>query len=115
MIAALDVRVVIPGHGDVFTEVAPALDRAFQRAAAFEADDARVARHALKALLTFHLLDHQRMSLADLPSYVERVEIYRDFNAACLHLSPAELAAMLVANLERASVVKCENGWLIPA
>ncbi len=114
MIAALDVRVVIPGHGDVFTEVAPALDRAFQRAAAFEADDARVARHALKALLTFHLLDHQRMSLADLPSYVERVEIYRDFNAACLHLPPPELATMLVGNLERAGAVKCENGWLMP-
>ena len=115
MIAALDVSVVIPGHGDIFTKVAPALDRAFQRAAAFEADDTRVARHALKALLTFRLLDKQRMPLADLPSYVERVEIFRDFNAACLHLPPVELAAMLVGNLERAGAVKCENGWLIPA
>jgi len=61
MIAALEVRIVIPGHGDVFTEVTPALDRAFRRATALEADDARVARHALKALLTFCLLDQKRL------------------------------------------------------
>ena len=75
MIAALDVRVVIPGHGEVFTDVAAALARAYARIAAFEADDARVARHALKVLLTFRLLDQQRMPLADLPAYVERVGI----------------------------------------
>src|SRR6185503_14943486 len=41
MIAGLDVRVVIPGHGDVFTDVGAALERAYRRTAAFEADDAR--------------------------------------------------------------------------
>ncbi|HEY5307408.1 MAG TPA: MBL fold metallo-hydrolase, partial [Casimicrobiaceae bacterium] len=81
LIAALDVRVVIPGHGDVFTDVNAALDRAFRRADALEADDARVARHALKALLTFCLLDQKRLLLAGLADYVARVGIYRDFNA----------------------------------
>jgi glyoxylase-like metal-dependent hydrolase (beta-lactamase superfamily II) len=115
MIAALDVQVVIPGHGDVFTDVAPALDRAFQRAAAFEADDARVARHALKALLAFHLLDRQRMPLADLPSYVDHVGIFRDFNAACLHLPAADLAELLVRELVRAGVLAIAGGELVTA
>ena len=31
MLSTLDVRVVIPGHGDSFTDVEPALERAFKR------------------------------------------------------------------------------------
>jgi glyoxylase-like metal-dependent hydrolase (beta-lactamase superfamily II) len=115
LIAALDVRVVIPGHGDVFLDVAPALERAYKRAAAFEADDARVARYALKALLMFCLLDRKRMRLADLPDYVGRVGICRDMNAACLGLAPVDLAAMLVGELEKAGAVRHEDGYLIPA
>ena len=115
MIAALDVRVVIPGHGDVFNDVDAALERAFSRATAFEADDARVARHALKALLAFQLLDRRRMPLADLPTYVDRVGIFRDFNAACLHLSPAELAEMLVRELVRAGALNVDDGDLVVA
>ena len=114
MIAALDVRVVIPGHGEVFTDIATALDRAFQRAAAFEADDAKAARHALKALLAFHLLDRQSMLLADLPFYVDRVGVYRDFNAACLHLPALELADLLVRELVRAGAVSFDDGYMIP-
>jgi len=115
LIAALDVRVVIPGHGDVFTDVNAALDRAFRRADALEADDARVARHALKALLTFCLLDQKRLLLAGLPDYVARVGIYRDFNAACLGLSAKALAALLVDELTRAHVVSIDDGCLVPA
>ena len=115
LIAALDVRVVIPGHGDVFTDVNAALDRAFRRADALEADDARVARHALKALLTFCLLDQKRLLLAGLADYVARVGIYRDFNAACLGLSAKALAALLVDELTRAHVVSIDDGWLVPA
>jgi glyoxylase-like metal-dependent hydrolase (beta-lactamase superfamily II) len=114
MIAALDARIVIPGHGEVFTEIAPALARAYARTAAFEADDARVARHALKVLLTFRLLDQQRMPLADLPAYVERIGIYRDLNAACLRLPPEQLAETLVRELERAGAVSMQDGFLIP-
>ena len=115
VISGLDARVVIPGHGEVFTDVAPALARAYARTAAFEADDARVARHALKVLLTFRLLDQQRMPLADLPAYVERVGMFRDVNAACLRLAPDQLAALLVRELERAGAVSIQEGFLIPA
>ena len=114
MIAALDARVVIPGHGEVFTDVAGALERAYARIAAFEAHDARVARHALKVLLMFGLLDRQSMPLADLPDYVERVAIYRDINDACLRLAPGELADMLVRELVRGGAVKVVDAKLLP-
>src|SRR6185295_7724375 len=91
MIAGLPVRIVIPGHGEPFTNVAAALDRAYLRTAAFEADDARMARHALKVALTFTLLARREMAISDLPSYVERIGIYRDLNASVLRMSPEAL------------------------
>jgi hypothetical protein len=115
MLAALDVRIVIPGHGEPFTEVGAALERAFARTAAFEADSLRVARHALKVVLTFAMLDQRRLPLAGLPAYMERVGIYRDFNARFFRLPASELAEWLVAELEKARAVRRENGWLVPA
>jgi len=114
MLSALDVRVVIPGHGDPFTDVKPALERSFKRFATFEADSERMARHALKVLLTFALLARRQMRLADLPAYVDRVPIYRDFNARFFRLAPAELAATLVGDLERVGAVRRSEGLLTP-
>ena len=114
MLAALDARVVIPGHGEPFTDVAAALDRAFRRTEAFEADTLRVARHVLKALFTFALLDKRRMALADVPAYMERVGVYRDFNAQFFRLAPGALAERLIGELEKVGAVCREDGWLCP-
>jgi glyoxylase-like metal-dependent hydrolase (beta-lactamase superfamily II) len=62
MIARLDVRTVIPGHGAPFTHVAQALERAFSRVAWLRADPARNARNALKVLIVFKLLEVRAMS-----------------------------------------------------
>ena len=115
MIASLDVRCVIPGHGEPFTDVPVALARAFNRTAAFEADPRRVARHALKVIFTFSLLDKERMRVADVPAYVGRVGIFRDLNAACLGLAPTELADLLLAELQRARVVRRVGEHVVPA
>ncbi len=115
MIAGLDVRTVIPGHGDVFGDPRPALDRSFRRLAAFEADDSRVARAALKALLTFALLDRQRMPLVNVTPYLENIGIFRDINAECLHLSAQALTTMLVNDLVRLGAVAVVDGNLVPA
>jgi glyoxylase-like metal-dependent hydrolase (beta-lactamase superfamily II) len=65
-IARLPVRVVIPGHGAPFTDVAGALQRARSRLAAYLADPARHARHALKVLLKYHLMEVREQPLAEL-------------------------------------------------
>jgi glyoxylase-like metal-dependent hydrolase (beta-lactamase superfamily II) len=115
MLAKLDVRVVIPGHGEPFTDFAAALERAFARTLALEADSLRVARHALKVILTFALLDQRRLSLRDLPAYLERVGIYRHFNALFFRLPAEDLAALLIGELEGAGAVRRQQGWLVPA
>lgn len=114
MIAGLDARWVIPGHGEPFTDVAPALERAFRRTATFEADPPRLARHAVKVVLVFALLDRERMPLASMPGYLDRVGIHRDFNARFFKLAPATLADQLIAELERVGAVRREDGYLLP-
>ena len=113
-LAGLDIRIVIPGHGEPFTDVDIALDRAMQRVAAFEADPLRMARHALKVVLVFRLLDQQRLPLAGMADYLARVGIYRDFNATFFRLPPTELAELLISELERAGAVRRTDSWLVP-
>jgi len=114
MIGKLDVRCVIPGHGEPFADVEAALDRAMRRTEAFIADPSRAARHALRVLLMFMLLDRERMALASLPEYVGHVEVYREFNALFFGLAPAVLAERLVGDLERAGAVRRESGNVMP-
>lgn len=113
-IAALDIRVLIPGHGEPFAEVDAALDRAYARLAVFEQDPLRLARHALKVILAFVLLDKQRLPLAQMPAYVDRVGIFRDFNARFLRWPPLQLAEWLIAELVRAGAARVADGNLVP-
>lgn len=63
LIAGLPVRVVIPGHGAPFTDVAAALQRAQARLKGLQADPARHARHALKVLIKYHLMEEGAMAM----------------------------------------------------
>ncbi|MGE5089178.1 MAG: MBL fold metallo-hydrolase [Candidatus Levyibacteriota bacterium] len=114
-IAELDVRWVIPGHGEPFDDFGGAIERALRRTAAFEADPQRMASHALKVILVFSLLDRERMARADLPGYVAQVGLFRDFNAHYFRLPPADLAERLVADLVRVGAVKRSDDVLVPA
>ena len=115
MLSELDISVVIPGHGVPFTDVAAAIARARRRLEAYEADSLRVARHVLKVNFAFVLLDRQSMAVSDLPAYLDRIGLYRDFNRQFFHLPPVAFAEFLVGELEKASAVRRENGFLVPA
>ena len=114
-IAKLDVRAVIPGHGEPFTEVAAALDRSMRRLEAFEADPMRLTRHAPRVILAYALLHRKRLRLDDLPAYVERVGLHREFNRRYFKLSPAAFADWIVTELEKSGAVRREAGFLLPA
>jgi glyoxylase-like metal-dependent hydrolase (beta-lactamase superfamily II) len=113
LIAGLDVRRVIPGHGEPFADVHAALERAFRRTDAFEADPLRLARHALKVVLVFALLDRERIALSGMPQFVERTGIFSDFNARFFRVPPATLAEQLIDELERVGAVRREDGYLL--
>lgn len=109
-IGRLAIDLVIPGHGAPFTDVDAALERAFSRLAAFEADGTRMARSGLKALLSFHLMECRSMALDAVPAYLQEVPLYREINRRFLGLEAQPLADRLLAELERAGAVRREGG-----
>lgn len=71
LIATLPVQVVVPGHGRVFTDVGAALQRAQQRLQGFRTDPARHARHAVKVLVKYHVMEEREQALPDLIRWAE--------------------------------------------
>jgi glyoxylase-like metal-dependent hydrolase (beta-lactamase superfamily II) len=114
-ISRLDIATVIPGHGAPFGSVGRSLETAFQRLDAYERDPAKLARHALKVMLSFSLMIQGRMALAELPQFFAERPIYGDINRRFLQLPEAELREYLVKDLERAGALKLEDGWLVSA
>ena len=78
LIARLPVRVVVPGHGAPFSDVAGALQRARQRLNGMKADPARHAQHALKVLLKYHLMEERAQPLAELLAWAEAAPLLRE-------------------------------------
>lgn len=114
-IRALDPHIVIPGHGAPFSRVADAIEASLLRIAAFEADEVRLARHAVKVMLVFSLLDLGSMAEAALPGYLAGIALYREYDAAFFRLGAEALAAMLVADLARSGAIVRRDGQLLAA
>ena len=112
-IAALDVETVIPGHGRPFGEIRAALERAFSRLRGYEEDITRLARHVVRVLFTFCLLDKRTMPLAEVPAYVASVPILAEVNSRYLHMTPAAMAEWLLHDLERAGAAERKGGLLL--
>jgi glyoxylase-like metal-dependent hydrolase (beta-lactamase superfamily II) len=111
-IAALDARVVIPGHGQPFTGVQHALERSFSRLRALEADPLRTVRNVLKVMFAFSLLERGRVPLAEGLRWLQEVPLYREYNDRYLQMAPEQLARWLLGDLEKAGAVRREGEWL---
>lgn len=114
MLSRLPVDAVIPGHGRPFAEVDAALERAYRRLAAFEAEPARVAKNAIKACFIFNLLDLQGLPRARLESHLAAVPFFRDVGAQRLGMDVPALAVWLLAELTKAGAIEEVDGRLLP-
>jgi glyoxylase-like metal-dependent hydrolase (beta-lactamase superfamily II) len=115
LIGTLDVRLVIPGHGEPFSDVKPALARANSRLDYLQADPVRNAENAVKVMLKFLLLERQRFELAALPSMFEANPVIEGARRRFLARSPAELAEWAVQSLVRAGAARRQDGLLLNA
>ena len=111
VIATLDVRAVIPGHGAPFTEVSKALDIAFSRIDYLRADPIRNAKNALKVLIVFKLMELRSMPVSELLLLVDNARSMRaaanllsDDRAGLVRKCLAELAASGVLRMEGETV-----------
>jgi len=76
LIESLDARWAIPGHGAPFGNLPAALATARERLAAFRASPGRHARHAIKALVKYHLLEELQQPLPALLEWFGSVTLY---------------------------------------
>lgn len=112
LIAALDVRLVVPGHGAPFSDVDKALETAFSRIEYFIADPVRNAQNAIKVLLKFLLLERQSIPLEQVQGLMAEMRLFGESNRRYLNKEPGELAQWAVAQLVRAGAAEVRAGAL---
>lgn len=112
-IAALSPRLVVPGHGPPFAEVAAALEVAYRRLEYLRADPQRNARHAAKVLIKFWLLEVRSATTAALQAHFAATRymqlIHRRYFADS---TMTQLIEGLVAELLRAGAAEFAGGRL---
>ncbi|MCD2517752.1 MBL fold metallo-hydrolase [Massilia sp. G4R7] len=113
LIATLDARIVIPGHGPLFDDVAGALTRARGRLAYLSGDPVRNAENAVKVLLKFLLLERRALALEALPELLGSIPLVERVRTHYLGRSAGELAQWAGAALVRAGAARVEEGQLI--
>ena len=113
LLARLPIDVVIPGHGAPFNEIDDAFTCAYQRLAAFEHSVERLARHALKVILAFAMLERRQLPRNDLPAFLASLSFCQSVNARYLNYSNEALADWLATDLIRAGSLREEDGMLL--
>ena len=115
LIASLDARLVIPGHGAPFTDVEAALQRARSRLDYLAADPVRNAENAVKVLLKFLLLERRAMPLADVDALFGTVPLLVLARERFLRRPHAELAQWAMTALVKAGAARIEGDLLVDA
>lgn len=113
LIERLPVRVVIPGHGAPFSDVAGALQRARARLAGQRADPARHARHGAKVMIKYHLMEERSQPWPDLQRWTVATPLFtavwQRFSQAEA-ASPAEWCERLVGELVVSGALRLQDG-----
>lgn len=111
LISELDVRLVIPGHGAPFTDVAAALTRARDKLAYLATEPKRNTRQIIRVLIAFLLLDERAISETAL---LQRYANSSIMQAASEQLNEplAVLLKTATCELARLGVLEYGDGWL---
>ena len=119
LIATLDARVVIPGHGRIFGEVGAALARACSRLDYLAADPRRNAENAVKVMLKFLLLERQAIALLELPDLFASIPVVGSAMRLMGHEDLPDayiaLADWAVSALIRAKAARIDGACLVDA
>jgi glyoxylase-like metal-dependent hydrolase (beta-lactamase superfamily II) len=114
LIGRLRVERVLPGHGPMFGEVEAALGRARAKLAAMRADPKRHARHALKVLVKFLLLDLGRIDERALHEHVSNALLMRRA-AAQIGMSYEDALRWATDSLVAQGLLRRQGGELVDA
>ena len=112
LIEQLKIKLVIPGHGKLFTDVKTSIARARSRLDYLATDKARNARHAAKVLLKFRLLEWQSIELSLVHEWIKETPLMKAI-AKELNQSIDQLADWLPLALIKAGGAKINQNTLI--
>jgi glyoxylase-like metal-dependent hydrolase (beta-lactamase superfamily II) len=116
VIEQLQPRVVIPGHGKVFTHVEQSIAAARRRLDGFVRDPMKHASHAAKVLLKFKLLELQRLRLVDFANWAAATPYFAMVHARWFADESLELWIERLANdLVRSGAAQREGDFVINA
>jgi glyoxylase-like metal-dependent hydrolase (beta-lactamase superfamily II) len=113
-IEKLNPAIVIPGHGAPFHDAAGSIATVRSKLDAFARDPAKNARHVIKTMFVFALLDKQSMPVAEVAGYLERVACYRKLSDGFLGVAGEALAEWLVGDLQRVGAIDVSAGIVRP-
>jgi glyoxylase-like metal-dependent hydrolase (beta-lactamase superfamily II) len=113
LIAGLEARLVIPGHGAAFTDVPDALARAASRLDYLAADPLRNAEHAVKVLLKFLLLERRAIAQAEVAALLASIPLVEQVRRQVLQRSPEQLAQWAIAALVRLGAARLDGALLV--
>jgi glyoxylase-like metal-dependent hydrolase (beta-lactamase superfamily II) len=111
-IESLDPAVVIPGHGAPFADAKASIANVRSRLDAFERDPAKNARHVVKVMFVFALLDRGTMALEAVPDYLARIPCYGRLAERFLGAKADALSSWLIQDLERSGAVQVRDGMV---
>lgn len=115
-IESLQPKVIVPGHGPVFSDVAAALSGARSRLAAYRSDPRRHAAHASKVLLKFKLLEVQQARRASFIAWAETAGYLQLVHARFFADAPlADWIGSLLDDLVTAGVAQTTDDVLLNA
>jgi glyoxylase-like metal-dependent hydrolase (beta-lactamase superfamily II) len=111
LIESLSPSTVIPGHGPVFSSVAPAIASARERLRSFVANPAKHIKHAVKVLLKFKLLEVQILELGAFVNWAQGTPYFLMIHQQ--HFSELDFSQWvdgLITDLVSASAASREGG-----
>ena len=115
MLSRLPIDMVIPGHGRPFSTVDAAFGRAFRRLSNFRNNIEQLAWHAIKVIVSFAMIERQRLPQDDFPAFVFSLPFAMDVNARFLNLSREALVSGVERQLLLVNALRRENGFLVAA
>jgi glyoxylase-like metal-dependent hydrolase (beta-lactamase superfamily II) len=113
-IATLAPAIVIPGHGEPFTDVTPAIERARSKLNAFSKDPAKAARYTTKAFFVFNLLEHGAWSIEEARRAYRTFTVHEQLCQTFLATSAEAYFDVMLGSLIAGGAVRRDGQQIVP-
>lgn len=113
MLGRLAIDAVIPGHGRPFGSVDLALERAFRRVDSFQQNIEKLAWHAIKVIVSFAMMEKQRLPQDEFPAFMLSLPFAVDVNNRYLSLDEDKLVERVERELLLVNALRRQDGWLV--